>query len=801
MVDDLKFALRLLRKSPGFAFAAIATLAMGFGANAAMFTVVNAVLLRSLEYRNADRIVTVETLWQNSGRTGQVSAPDFRDWKAQSTSFEAMAMYNGGELGVQFGDRAEHRFTYLVGPDFFRVMGTGPIVGRLFSTDEEKPNGPGAALVSDDLAHSHFGGTSAALGRTLRLENRQFTIVGVMPAGFHFPRKAQIWLPLATMPESPYRTGHNYRAVALLKPGVSVEQAQADMQTIGARLEAQYPADNKGKSIRARRLQDTITSPLKDTLWLLMGAVGLVLLLACANVANMLLARAAVRTREIAIRASVGAGRWRIVRQMIAESAVLALIAGGAGAVLAFWLTDALVALAPANVPRIEQVGLDGRVLLFLFGASAVATFAFGLVPALHASRVDLNEALRQGGGRGLLGGRSNRMRSVLVVAQIAVAFVLTTGAALLFRSFVALTEVDLGFKSEKLLVMYTSVPAKTREDHIRATGRLCDLIAEVRTIPGISEAAGVMGAPAGKYSSNGTYRIEGRPEPKAMLDGPQAWFRLATPGYFRTLGVPLVRGRDFDERDTADATPVAVVTEALVRQQFPNEDPIGKRMRNGFSDLDKWITIVGVVGDLRTNDPSRAPEPEIFMSYHQHPFAANELQLVMRTSGDPTAVASTVREKVRLADASIAVTFTTMDAMLHDALASPRFRTTLMMVFAGLAIALAIAGVYGVIAYVVTQRISEFGLRLALGAEGSDVLRLVMRHGFALAAVGVLIGVPLSWAANRAMATMLFGVKPTDPMTWMAAVAAVAAVTVAATAVPAWRAARVDPVEALRAE
>ena len=801
MVEDLTFAVRLLRKSPGFACAAIATLALGFGANAAMFSVVNSVLLRSLEYPNADRIVTLETLWQNTGRNGQVSAPDFHDWNAQSASFDAMAMYTGGELGVQFGDRAEHRFTYLVSPNFFRVISTGPIAGRLFSPDEEKPNGPGAALVGDDLAHSHFGGSAGALGRTIQVENRQFTIVGVMPAGFHFPRKAQIWLPLAAFGENRHRSGHNYRAVALLKAGVAVEQAQADMETIGARLAAQYPADNKGKSVLVRRLQDNLTTPLKDTLWLLMGAVGLVLLLACANVANMLLARAAVRTREIAIRASVGASRWRIVRQMIAESAVLALIGGAAGAVLAFWLTEAVVALAPANLARIDEVRLDAGVLLFLFAASAVATFLFGLAPALHASRVDLNEALRQGGGRGLLGGRSHRMRSALVVAQIAMAFVLTTGAALLVRSFVALTEVDLGFQADRLLVMYTSVPAKSREDHVRATGRLRDVIAELRSVPGVTAAAGAMGAPAGKYSSNGTYRIEGRPEPKAMLDGPQAWFRLSTPGYFRTLGIPLVRGRDFEERDTADAPPVAIVTEALVRQQFPNEDPIGKRIRNGFSDLDKWMTIVGVVGDLRTNSPSRAPEPEIFMSYHQHPFAANELQVMMRTAGDPGALAATVREKMRLTDSSIAVSFTTMDTMLQDAVASPRFRTTLMTVFAGLAIALAITGIYGVIAYVVTQRISEFGLRLALGANGSDVMRLVMRHGVGLAAVGLAVGVPLSWAANRALSTMLFGVEPTDPVTWAVAVAAVATVTLAATAIPAWRAARVDPVEALRTE
>jgi putative ABC transport system permease protein len=501
MLTDLRFAVRTLVRNWSFALAAIVTLSLGLGATTAIFSVVNGVLLRPLPYPEADRIVTIETTWRGRGlQGGNVSGPDFRDWQRQSSCFEAMAYTYGGEMGVKAGQYGEFTGIFIVTPEFFKVMRVAPAAGRFFSSEEQKPNGANAAVVSQTFAESHYGSTEAALGRVLRIASQSFPIVGVIGERFHYPirgtTKANIWLPAAWVGENGYRSGHNYRAVARLKPGVTVAQAQAEMSAIAARLEQTYPKDNKDKEVLISPLRQSMTNSTRTTLQMLMGAVGLLLLLACANVANMLLARATSRTRELALRAAIGATRWQIVRQLLAESALIAGLAGIAGFLIATYAMDALLALAPQNLPRVDEIRLDKQVALFAVACAVLSTFLFGLLPALQSSRLDLNEALKQGGQKGLLGGGSPRLRNALVIAEIALSLMLTASAGLLFRSFISLSHVDMGFRPQRLLVMSTSVAAKDENSVKKATYYFRDLLQELRTIPGVQSAAAVMGLP-----------------------------------------------------------------------------------------------------------------------------------------------------------------------------------------------------------------------------------------------------------------------------------------------------------------
>jgi putative ABC transport system permease protein len=805
MLTDLRFAFRALLRNRGFSVAAILTLALGLGATTAIFSVVNGVLLRSLPYTEADRIVTLETMWRTRALAGgNVSGPDFRDWQSQASSFEAMAYTYGGEMGVKAGQYGEFTGIFIVTPDFFKVMRAAPVAGRLFSPEEEKPNGANAALVSSAFARSHYGEIHSALGRVLRIASQSFPIIGVLRDDFHYPirgtTKANIWLPAAWVGENTHRSGHNYRAIARLKPGIDLDHAQAEMNAIAARLEQAYPKDDKDKEVLVLPLRANMTNSTRATLQMLMGAVGLLLLLACANVANMLLARATSRTRELALRAAVGASRWQIVRQLLVESALLAGLAGIAGFIIAMYATDALLAFAPQNLPRADEIRLDMPVILFMAASAGLATFLFGLIPALQASRVDLNEALKQGGQKGMLGGGSHRLRNALVIAEIAISLMLTVSAGLLFRSFVSLTNVDMGFRPEHLLVMSTSVAAKDEESVKRATYYFRDLLRDLRSIPGVQSAAAVMGLPTGKRTSDGAYSIEGR-SPAASLSSMQvAGFRIVTPGYFDAMRTPLLHGRDFEERDTYDAPMVAIVNQTFARREFPNADAIGKRIECGL-DRKGWMTIVGIVGDVRHDSPSKAPRAEIYMAYHQHPWVSDEMHVVLRSNSD---VAVVTREAEKIAAAlnpEVSLSFSTMQTFLAEAVATPRFRTVLMGAFAGIAALLAMAGVYGVMSYVVGQRVSELGLRLAIGATTFDILRLVLGQALRVTCAGLALGLALSAAASRVLTAMLYGVQTIDPSTYAASVLGIGVVAVAAAAAPSIRAARIDPVEALRAE
>ncbi|MGA3042290.1 MAG: ABC transporter permease [Bryobacteraceae bacterium] len=793
---DLKFALRSLRKNPGFTLLAIAIMALGIGANTAVFSVVNAVLLKPLAYRDPDRIVTLSTLWRKGGEHGQVSAPDFHDWHDQSTAFAAMAYYIDDSTAVMSGASAEYAHVAAVTPEFFQVFGIEPAAGRLFSPEEQKPHGPDAVVISYAYWLSHFGANTNALGQAVRMLGQSFTIAGVLPPQFHFPNGTDIWLPAnVAIPETESRSAQNYLVVGRLKPGASLEQAQAQMTAIGTRLEQQYKASNAGKSVAVTRMRDEMVREVKVTLYLLLGAVALVLLIGCANVANLLLARATARTREMAIRAAVGASRGRIVRQLIVESVVLAVIAGAAGLLLAKWGSDALVALAPGDVPRLAESGIDGWVLAFTLGISVAASLLFGLAPALEISRVDLNETLKQGATRAVVGGKGGRMRAALVVAEVALSVVLLTGAGLLIRSFAALHNVALGFHPDHVLVMESSVPASDLDSARRATRFYKDLLADLAALPGVTAVGGTRNPP-GKAFSEGTYFIDHHGE--VTPNTPQAVLSVVTPGAFAALGIPLKRGRDFNAGDTYDAPFTAVINEALARKSFPGQDPIGRMIYCGL-DSDKLMKIVGVVGDTRQYGPAVEPWPEIVMPYEQHPETATALDIVVRASASGSALWGPIQRKVRARSAEVPVKFTTMEDLLAENTAAPRFRTLLLGLFAAIAVCLAMAGVYGVVAYTVGQRAGEIGLRMALGAGSSDVLRLILRQGMALTAIGLAVGLVAAVAATRVVASMLFEVKASDPATYIGVAGLLGVVSLAASYIPARRAARVDPASALR--
>jgi putative ABC transport system permease protein len=803
LLQDLRFAGRMLRKNAGFTVIAVLILALGIGANTAMFSVVRAVLLKPLAYSDPDRIVTLASFWKADAGKGQVSGPDYHDWHDQSSAFESMAYYGSWEMaaiaGTATGATAEYARATLVTSEFFRVFAVTPAVGREFSAEEAKPLGSGAAIVSYAYAARHFGQAASALGERVQIAGKTLDIVSVMPPGFSFPDRTDIWYPANTIaPETESRGAHNYRVVARLQNGVRLEQAQAQMLAIGARLEQKYPDSNKGKSVAVTQLRDEMVSNFRLTLYVMLAAVGVVLLIACANLANMLLAKAVARSREIAIRTAVGASRSRIARQLITESILLALVAGAIGVALAYWGSRTLVALAPTDVPRLAEAGIDTTVLSFALGVSLVASLLFGLAPALQVLRVDLNTALKQSVQRSGGGSLADRMRQALVVTEIALSVILVAGAGLLLKSFVALQNVELGFRSERVLVVGTSVPASDLESARRATRFYKQLLPEVRALPGVL-AAGATMAPPGHAGSDGSYWIDHLP---ATLDisGPQAVFSVVSPATFTTLGIPLQRGRDFNDRDTYDAPFTAVINEALARQAFPNQDPIGHSIYCGLDSMNP-MKIVGIVGNVRQNGPAQESSPEIYMPYEQHPQPATNLSVLVRTSLQPGAISPAVRDKIHELSSDVPVKFTTMEALNSEGVAAPRFRTLLLGIFAALAVGLALAGVYGVMSYVVGQRSNEIGLRMALGASPRDVMRLILRQTLVLAGAGIVIGLAGAAGVTQLLTSMLFGVKATDPLTYAAVVALLVVAALVASYIPTRRAMRVDPMIALRYE
>jgi len=797
MFHELRYAVRMLKNNPSFAAIAVLTLALGVGANTAMFSVVNGVLLRPLDYPNASRIVQLNTFYPQKGRSfPRTTGPDVVDIRSGVPALEQVSFYYGGEMGVQMADHAEFVGTYLVTPNFFTVFGVMPALGRgLEANDAQR-----GAIVSLPFAQRNFGSGAAALGQTLHMEGVAYQIVGVVPPSFRFPREAQVWLATSPQPESMERTAYNYRAVALLRPGTSLDAANAQLETLGARLEGTFPDANKAKRFLAVPLREQLVGPVRATLYFLMGAVSLVLLISCANVANLLLARATARQRELAVRAALGATRTAIARQLLMESGVIALAGGGLGLLLAFVGTRALTRATAQQVglPRLADIQVNWSVFAFAIGVSLLSSFLFGMSPAWQAAKVDLNDALKQA-GRGLAGS-SNRLRNALVVVQVALSFALAIGAGLLFRSFLALNSVDLGYRTQAMLVMYAHDPAHTLSDYLQAARFFENAVEQVKQIPGVISAAAAMGVPTGQYGSNGGYVVDGQDFRQHLNHLAQATFSLSGPGYFSTMGIPLLHGRDFNSNDSYDHQFVAIISESLARQSFAGQDPIGHTIQCGL-DSPKWMTVVGVVADVRQDSPASSPGPTLYMPVLQHPYHANEVEVVMPSAVSPASLIDPVRGKMQSLNPQIATKFTTMEAMVSDSIATPRLRTMLAGLFAGLALLLAMAGMYGVMSYVTTQRTPEFGVRMALGASPRNVLALVLKRAAQMTALGVGAGLALAFSVTRVMNTMLFGLKATDAVTYAWVLMAVTPIVVLAAAVPAWRASRVDPVVALRNE
>ena len=654
-------------------------------------------------------------------------------------------------------------------------------------------------MVSDRFARRVFGDAAAAIGQVVRIDTRAYEVVGVMPADFAVPEKAEIWVASPAQPENHSRTAYNYFTVGRLAPGVTAVAAEQRMAALADQLARQYP-ENRNKAFAAVPLRDTLVRNVQSTLFLLMGAVMVVLLISCTNVAHLLLARAAGRTREFAIRTALGAGGARIAGQVLLESLTIGLAGGAVGVVLAYAGVRATVWLAPAGLPRIAGATVNWSVLLFAVGISLIASLLFGFVPAWEAMRNDVQKGLKAASGRGVIGGGKARLRHALVSCEIALSFTLALAAGLLARSMVELNAAPLGFRADGVAVAYAHSPANTMPKMRAATRFFDQALLELGQMPGVISTGAAMGLPAGRYGSNGKYAVDGQDMQRDRDSLQEAGFRLASQGYFATLGIPLVAGRAFNERDQYDAPFVAIVSSSLARRSFGGQDPLGRQILCGF-DSKRWMTIVGVVGDVRSGGRGEAPGPELYMPFQQHPSMANELQLVVRTTGSTEAMAGAVARKIRSLNPEIAIQTTTLETMVSDSVAMPRFRAFLVTTFAVVALLLAMAGVYGVMAYLVSQRTGELGLRMALGCAPGGVVRLVLARALAMAGAGLVAGIGLSFAGARLMTTLLFGVRPGDLGGYAAAALAIVAVTLAAALAPAWRASRIDPAVALRGE
>jgi putative ABC transport system permease protein len=795
----LRYACRMLRLNPGFAAIAIVTLGLGIGATTAMFSVLDGVVLKSLRYPDAERIVAVNTRFTDEGRSiWREAGGDLPDLRA-SGAFESFTFYQGWEMSVQVAKSAEFVEAYYVDPEFFHVFSIAPRAGRTFRPDDAGR----AAMVSLAFAQRNYGSASAALGQTVGMGAKPYEITGVLPPMFKFPAEGQVWAAMSSVPENQTRDGYNYKAVAKLRNGLSLTAANQRLQSIAAQLAAEFPKENRNKTFTVTPLQDQLSAPVRSTLLILMGAVGLVLLIACANVANLMLARATARSREFAVRSALGAARSQLLVQLLAESAVLAMLGAVLGITLSIIAVKGLLSLGGRFMPAtlLATIAVDWRVLAFALTAALLTSFVFGIAPGVQGTRVNLQDALKQGGTRGLLGGGSSRLRSGLVVAQIAVSLVLAIGAGLLFRTMLALHSAELGYSTEGILVAYANMPAHTTAEH-EAAGRFFDqLVGRLRQLPGTISAADAMGLPTGEYGSNGGFAVEGRQSFGSGETLPHADFTLTSPGYFSTIGMRLLGGRDFNEGDIGGRPLVAIISESLARQIFPNEDPLGHRVTCGLDVNPQPMTIVGVVSDVRQDSPASQPGPVLYTPLRQHPFFADEVELVVRTSGNPNAMIPAVRKTIGEMNPQVATKFTTMTELVSDSVSAQRFRSALASSFAGLALLLALSGMYAVMSYVTTRRTSEFGLRSALGAQPSSIVGLVLGDAAKMAVLGMIVGIVLSLTAGRLLHTMLFGLKSTDALTYIGVVVVVLPITVLAAALPAWRSSRVDPMIALRNE
>ena len=799
LIKDIRYALRSLVKRPGFTMIALVALALGIGANTAIFSLVNAVVLQPLPFPEPDRLVWIFGNIRNVGNTASVSPPDFLDYRSQNKTFEQFAASGSLPLAINLtgSGEPERLMASSVTGNYFDVFGVAPAIGRGFTLENEKPGAAQVTVLSHAFWQKHFAGDPNIVGKTITLNSKSYEILGVMPAGVSLPQSAELWIPINFdgEPEMKWRKASFLRPIGRLKPGVTLTQAQADTDMIAAHLEQQFPDSNTGKNLRLLSLREQLVGGTRTMLFVLFGAVGFVLLIACANVANLLLVRAAARQKEIALRTALGASQLRIVRQMLTESLLLSILGGALGVLLAVWGVQLLVTLSANSLPPTVNVAIDTTVLAFTFVISILTGLLFGLAPAFRTANVNLIDSLKEG-TRGAEGTLRNRTRSLLVVFESAVAVVLLIGAGLLVRSLIALQSVDPGFDANNVLTFRMDLPNKKYEGEGKLANFFEQLESRVSSLPGVQSVGLVTDLPMSGQLSDLPYTVEGRP-PVAPDQALDADFRLINNNYFSALRIPLLRGRNFTEQEVKEGKPVTIVSKQLVDTVFPNEDPLGKRLVSGMSGI--AFEIIGVVGDIRHNSLGAPPFPTMYLPTRDF---ANRRNLVVRTQNDPLSIVGAVRQEVHALDPDQPISeVKRMTDWVDASVAGPRYSATLLGLFAALAMILAATGIYGVMSYTVAQRTHEIGVRMAMGARRLDVLKLVVSQGMMLTLIGVALGLIGAFALTRVMSSLLFGVTAKDPLTFAAVAALLSLVAFIACFIPAHRATKVDPLVALRYE
>ena len=804
-LQDVRYGLRLLRRSPGFAAIAVATLAIGIGASTAILSVVDAILLRPLAYADPDRLVVLLHKGYNP-----VAPANFLDWKARNRSFESMAAAESWSANLAAAGPPEKVWAIRVTAEMLPMLGVAPALGRFFDASESVAGRDHVVVLSQGLWRRRFGADPGAVGRTIPLNGEPYTVIGVMPAGFAFApfwaTDAEMAAPLDLTSRSSSREGSSLRVFARRRKGVSLEAARQEMAGITASLERDFPGTNR--DVRVTGLQEKVVGAVRPALLVLLGAVGLVLLIACANVANMLLARASAREREVAVRSALGASRARTIRQLLTESLVLAAAAGAAGTALGGWALRLLATVAPPGIPRLEEVRLDPRILLATFAVALLSAVIFGLAPALQTSAVSLTGGLKEGGSAGA-GAEGGRLRRFFVAAEVAIAIVLLVGAGLMIRSFLALQAIDPGFDPKGVLALEVSVAGTRQADAGRRPVLYRQILERFAAVPGVISAGGINHLPLAGDLWGLPYRIEGRPRP-GPGESPVAAYRTVMPRYFATMRLPILRGRDVLPTDTLESPGVVLVNEFLAKRVWPGEDPIGKRISlDGPDDAPVWLTVVGVVKNAVRGEWAEEREDEVYLAFFQRRSLLESrgqqeayATFVVRTAGDPSALAPALRHAVWEIDPSLPISSVqTMTQVVHRANGRPRFLTQLLATFALAAGLLAAVGIYGVMSYVVSRRTREIGVRIAIGADPGAVLRMVVGQGMAVAVAGAAAGLAVAWVLTRLMSSLLYGVTASDPATYAAVAAGLLAVAFAASFLPARRASRIDPMRALRAE